>query len=145
MLELFRTGFRTTHCRNQADATSGRDVECADSHAFRSERELCIVVSHLKDPVDQLVCYMALERVPYPGSAEYQYDSLPGLGDRFSVGHRNVEHVQSALRPLTTSATDHSSITKPVLENVTASATQAQDAVETEVHPVHLSAFLILT
>ena len=72
---------------------------------------------------------MALERVPYPGSSEYQYDALPALGNRFAIGHRDVEHLTSALQPIGTPA-DHNN---PGLETVTASVTEAQDAVESEV------------
>lgn len=73
---------------------------------------------------------MALERVPYPGSSEYQYDSLPALGNRFAIGLRDVEHLTSTLQPIKTPAADKKN---PSLETVTASATEAQDAVESEV------------
>ena len=76
---------------------------------------------------------MALERVPYPGSTEYQYDSAPGLANRFAIGHRDLAQLASSLQPVLPNFVDHSLSPKPGLESVTASANEAQDAVETEV------------
>ena len=76
---------------------------------------------------------MALERVPYPGSTEYQYDSAPGLANRFTIGRRDLAQLTSSLQPVLTNSVDHSLSAKPGLESVAASANEAQDAVETEV------------
>ena len=76
---------------------------------------------------------MALERVPYPGSVDFKYDSLPALGDRFAIGHRDVHILATnTLQSVVTKTSDHTDL--PSLETVTAAAVQAQDSVETEVY-----------
>lgn len=77
---------------------------------------------------------MALERVPYPGSVDFKYDSLPALGDRFSIGHRDVNVLASSvLQSVGTKTSDHiEKVFSP--ETTTAAAVQAQNPVETEVH-----------
>ena len=75
---------------------------------------------------------MALERVPYPGSVDFQYDSLPDLGSRFAIGHRDVEQLTTNhLQPIATERSDR--IHNTALADTTSAVTQAQDSVETEV------------